>query len=53
MYKSVLLTDREINILKALISENIRSNFNKEAVNLTIILNRLREKNPQEPTIET
>lgn len=46
MYKKVLLTDKEISILKTLISENIRSNFNKEAVNLTIILNRLREKNP-------
>ena len=46
MYKTVLLTDKEISILKTLISQNIGSNFNKEAVNLTIILNRLREKNP-------
>jgi hypothetical protein len=47
MYKTVLLTDQEISLLKSLIVENINANFNKEAVNLTIILNRLREKNPQ------
>lgn len=46
MYKTVLLTDREISILKELIAQNISLNLNKEAINLTIILNRLREKNP-------
>ena len=49
MYKSVLLTDKEIYLLKTILGEYIHQNLNKEAINLTIILNRLREKSPQKP----
>jgi hypothetical protein len=44
MYKSVLLTNKEIGILKSIVGEYLRENITQESVNLTIILNRLREK---------
>lgn len=52
MYKSVLLTDKEICLLKTVLGEYIHQNLNKEAINLTIILNRLRDKYPHKPLIK-
>lgn len=46
MYKSVLLTDKEICLLKSIIGEYLHTKLTPEAKNLTIILNRLREKFP-------
>ena len=56
MYKTVLLTDQEICLLKyvinshfATISDTLSCNMSTNNLyNLTIILNRLREKCPQE-----
>lgn len=44
MYKNVLLTDHEIHLLKSLIVEYLSTKKTPEDRNLTIILNRLREK---------
>ena len=44
MYKNVLLTDYEINLLESLVGEYLRTKNTTEDRNLTIILNRLREK---------
>lgn len=46
MYKTVLLTEREIEILSSVVTDSISSKSDYESVNLTIILNRLREKIP-------
>jgi hypothetical protein len=43
MYKNVLLTDREIAILKTVINQTLHEKIVPEAKNLTIILNRLRQ----------
>ena len=48
MYKSVLFTDKEIYLLRNIVSDFLSRNVTSEDVNLTIILNRLRDKNPQE-----
>ena len=52
MYKSVLLTDKEICLLKTVLGEYIHQNLNKEAINLTIILNRLRDQYPHKALIK-
>jgi hypothetical protein len=44
MYKNVLLTDHEIHLLKSLVVEYLNEKKTSEDRNLTIILNRLREK---------
>ena len=44
MYKNVLLTDHEIDLLKSLVMEYLSTKKTSEDRNLTIILNRLREK---------
>lgn len=44
MYKNVLLTDHEIHLLKSLVVEYLNEKKTAEDRNLTIILNRLREK---------
>jgi len=46
MYKTVLLTEREIEILNTVVSSFLSHKTDYESVNLTIILNRLREKIP-------
>ena len=42
MYKNVLLTDKEIALLKSVISQNLHEKMSLDRNNLTIILNRLR-----------
>lgn len=49
MYNNVLLTNNEIILLKEIIYKYMADNLNKESINLTIILNRLREKTPRNP----
>jgi len=46
MYKSVLLTDKEIALLKRVVGDYLHEKLVPEAKNLTIILNRLREIKP-------
>jgi len=46
MYKNVLLTDKEIAILKTVISQTLSEKLSIDRNNLTIILNRLREIKP-------
>jgi len=46
MYRNVLLTDKEIALIKSIISETLSEKLVPEAKNLTIILNRLREIRP-------
>jgi len=46
MYRKVLLTDREIALLKRIISDHISEKITPETKNLTIIHNRLREIKP-------
>ena len=43
MYKNVLLTDKEISLLKRVVGDYLHEKIIPEAKNLTIILNRLRE----------
>jgi hypothetical protein len=42
MYKNVLLTDKEIALIKRVIGDHLHEKISPEAKNLTIILNRLR-----------
>jgi hypothetical protein len=42
MYRNVLLTDKEIAILKTVISQTLAEKITPQANNLTIIHNRLR-----------
>lgn len=42
MYKNVLLTDKEIAILKTVITQTLHEKISIDRNNLTIILNRLR-----------
>jgi len=42
MYKNVLLTDKEIALLKRVIGDHLHEKITPEATNLTIIYNRLR-----------
>ena len=46
MYKNVLLTDKEISLLKRVIGDTLHEKLLPEARNLTIILNRLRGIKP-------
>lgn len=46
MYKNVLLTDKEISLLKRVVSDTLHEKIVPEAKNLTIILNRLRSIKP-------
>ena len=46
MYKNVLLTDKEIAILKSVINQTLHEKLNVDRNNLTIILNRLRQIAP-------
>jgi hypothetical protein len=46
MYRNVLLTDKEIAILKTIISQTLAEKITPQAKNLTIIHNRLREIRP-------
>ena len=46
MYRNVLLTDKEIAILKSVISQTLHDKMSVDRNNLTIIHNRLREIKP-------
>jgi hypothetical protein len=46
MYRNVLLTDKEIAILKSVISQTLNDKISVDRNNLTIIHNRLREIKP-------
>jgi hypothetical protein len=46
MYKNVLLTDKEIALLKRVVGDYLHEKIVPEASNLTIILNRLRDIKP-------
>ena len=46
MYRNVLLTDKEICILKTVINQTLHEKLSVDRINLTIILNRLRELKP-------
>ena len=46
MYRNVLLTDREIAILKTVINQTLHEKLSVDRINLTIIHNRLREIKP-------
>ena len=46
MYRNVLLTDKEIAILKTVISQTLHEKVSIDRNNLTIIHNRLREIRP-------
>lgn len=46
MYKNVLLTDKEICILKTVINQTLHEKLSVDRINLTIILNRLKEIKP-------
>lgn len=46
MYKNVLLTDKEIAILKTVVTQTLHEKLSVDRNNLTIILNRLRGIKP-------
>jgi hypothetical protein len=46
MYKNVLLTDKEIALLKSVINQTLHEKISIDRNNLTIILNRLRGIQP-------
>jgi len=46
MYRNVLLTDKEIALLKTVISQTLHEKVSIDRNNLTIIHNRLRQINP-------
>lgn len=46
MYRSVLLTDREISLLKRVVGDYLNEKLTTERQNLTIIHNRLRQIQP-------
>jgi hypothetical protein len=46
MYKNVLLTDKEIALLKRVLGDHLHEKITPEATNLTIVLNRLRGIKP-------
>ena len=46
MYKNVLLTDKEIALLKTVINQTLHEKVSIDRNNLTIILNRLRDVKP-------
>lgn len=49
MYRNVLLTDKEIALLKRVVGDTLHEKLVPEARNLTVILNRLREIKPLIP----
>lgn len=49
MYRPVLLTDKEICILKTVINQTLHEKLSVDRINLTIILNRLRQIQPLVP----
>ena len=53
MYKSILLTDSEITLVSNVISSYLRDKTVPDARNLTIILNRFRDKKPTENHTQT
>jgi hypothetical protein len=46
MYKNVLLTDKEIALLKRVVGDYLHEKLTSERNNLTVILNRLRGIKP-------
>ena len=46
MYRNVLLTDKEIALLKRVVGDTLHEKLVPEARNLTVILNRLRGIKP-------
>ena len=46
MYKNVLLTDKEIALLKTIINQTLHEKVSIDRNNLTIIYNRLRQIKP-------
>jgi hypothetical protein len=46
MYKNVLMTDKEISLLKRVVGDYLHEKLTPERNNLTIILNRLRAIKP-------
>lgn len=46
MYKNVLLTDKEIALLKRVVGDYLHEKITPEAKNLTVIHSRLREIKP-------
>ena len=46
MYKNVLLTDKEIALLKRVVGDHLYEKLTPERQNLTIIYNRLRDIQP-------
>jgi len=46
MYRNVLLTDKEIALLKRVVGDTLHEKIVPEANNLTIILNRLKAIKP-------
>lgn len=46
MYKNVLLTDKEIALLKRVVGDYLHEKLTPERNNLTVILNRLRGVKP-------
>ena len=46
MYRNVLLTDKEISLLKRVVGDTLHEKLLPEARNLTIIHNRLRQITP-------
>ena len=46
MYKNVLMTDKEIALLKRVVGDYLHEKLTPERNNLTIILNRLRGMKP-------
>lgn len=48
MYKPVLLTDREISLLKRVVGDYLHEKMTPERNNLTIIYNRLRSVKPNQ-----
>lgn len=46
MYRNVLLTDKEIALLRSVISQTLHDKVSIDRQNLTIIHNRLREIRP-------
>ena len=46
MYKNVLLTDKEIALLKRVVGDTLHEKVSIDRTNLTIIYNRLREIKP-------
>jgi len=46
MYKNVLLTDKEIALLKRVVGDHLHEKLTPEHKNLTIIHNRLRDIQP-------